>query len=163
MMIRTTHLDGPFGPMLALATDRGIAGLYFPDHRRGPEVDAGWEQDARAFDALREQLAAYLDGRGKGFDLPLDLHGTAFQREVWAALREVPYGETTTYGELAGRIGRPTGARAVAGAVARNPVSIVVPCHRVVGASGALTGFAGGTDAKRRLLELEGVLAPTLA
>jgi O-6-methylguanine DNA methyltransferase len=106
-------------------------------------------------DRAVEQLVAYSQGRLREFSLPLKFTGTEFQNSVWKALLEVPYGQTTTYGELAKRIGMPKGARAVGGALNRNPLGIVVPCHRVVGSDGAMVGFAGGIDVKKLLLELE--------
>jgi methylated-DNA-[protein]-cysteine S-methyltransferase len=157
-----TTLPSPLGELLAISRDGRLGGLYFPEHHRGPLRDASWEQDPGAFTPLATQLGDYLAGDRRRFDLELDLIGTPFQQEVWAALRTIPYGQVETYGGLAARLGRPTGARAVASAVARNPVSIVVPCHRVVGSHHDLTGYAGGIARKRWLLELEGVLDPTL-
>lgn len=150
-----THLPSPLGDLLATATDAGLTGLYFPEHRRGPVVDAAWRRDETPFAALRAQLDAYFAGARRDFDLPLAWSGTPLQEAVWKALLDIPYGTTSTYGALAATIGRPSAVRAVAGAVARNPISIVVPCHRVVGASGAITGYAGGLPAKRHLLALE--------
>ena len=123
--------------------------------RRPTPVDPRWEQRDDAFADVRSQLVEYFDGRRSEFDVPLGLEGNPFELRVWQALCEIPYGETESYGELAARIGHPGSARAVGAANGRNPISIVVPCHRVIGASGSLTGYAGGLDAKRRLLELE--------
>lgn len=114
-----------------------------------------WRRDDRAFAAAREQLRAYLDGCLTTFDLPLAPRGTPFQLEVWRALTEIPAGETISYGELARRIGRPSASRAVGAANGANPLPVVVPCHRVIGANGTLTGFGGGLDTKRWLLALE--------
>jgi methylated-DNA-[protein]-cysteine S-methyltransferase len=109
--------------------------------------------------AAREQLLAYFAGERRRFDLPLAAHGTAFQQRVWAALREIPFGETRTYGQLAAQLGNPAASRAVGGANATNPICLIVPCHRVIGSDGSLTGFAFGEDIKRRLLEHEGSFA----
>jgi methylated-DNA-[protein]-cysteine S-methyltransferase len=125
------------------------------DHAGAPLDDAGWVQDEACFADARLQLTEYFAGARTAFDLALDPVGTPFQRRVWDALRAIPLGETITYGELARRIGRPTCARAVGHANARNPLSIVVPCHRVIGGDGALTGYAGGTDRKAWLLAHE--------
>ena len=110
----------------------------------------------------RDEIGEYFDGRRKRFDLPLELVGTPFQCQVWQALLEIPFGQTATYGAIARRCGRPRAVRAVGAAVGRNPVSIIVPCHRVLGSDGSLTGYAGGLPRKRALLSLEGLLAPDL-
>lgn len=155
-----TQLPSPVGPLLLVGEDGPdgfvLTGLFLPDHRRGVTVEAGWLEDPHAFDEVARQLDAYFAGDRRTFDLPLGIRGGSdFQHEVWAALRDIPAGTTVTYGDLAARLGRPGSARAVGGAVARNPISIVVPCHRVVGSGGSLTGYAGGLAAKRRLLALE--------
>lgn len=150
-----TTLDSPVGELLLLGDGDALTGLFFAEHARGPARGAHGERRPEAFATVAEQLEAYFAGRLTAFDLPLAPAGTPFQRDVWRALRAVPYGETTTYGELARRAGRPGAARAVGTANARNPISIVTPCHRVVGASGALTGYAGGLERKRALLALE--------
>jgi methylated-DNA-[protein]-cysteine S-methyltransferase len=153
----TTHalVDSPLGPLTLRADDGVLTGLYLPEHRRGPAPGTLGARDDAALPAVREQLAAYFAGQRTAFDVPLELRGTAFQQRVWAALRDIPYGETWTYGELAARIGAPAASRAVGLANGRNPISIVVPCHRVVGAGGSLTGYAGGVERKRALLDLE--------
>ena len=155
-----TTYDSPLGHMLLAATDTGLAGVWFIGQRHGP-VDVEWREDA-SHPVLREavaQLGAYFAGERTAFDLPLDLQaGTAFQRSVWQALLAIPPGGTTSYAELGRRLGRPQAARAVGAAVGRNPISIVVPCHRVLGTGGALTGYAGGLERKTALLRLEGVL-----
>jgi methylated-DNA-[protein]-cysteine S-methyltransferase len=125
------------------------------EHVRGPLHDASWIQDEARFADARRQVGEYFAGTRTAFDLALALEGTPFQRRVWDALLTIPFGETITYTELARRIGSPNGSRAVGGANARNPVSIVVPCHRVIGAKGALTGYAGGEERKRWLLDFE--------
>ncbi|POX38829.1 cysteine methyltransferase [Streptomyces sp. Ru73] len=158
--VRThTVLTGtPVGALTLVARDGALTGLYMTDQRHrppqesfGPPEDPGTEPFATAI----RQLRAYFDGELTAFDLPLRLEGTPFQRRVWAALCDIPYGATVSYGELAERLGRPTAARAVGLANGRNPVGIIVPCHRVVGASGSLTGYGGGLDRKRHLLDFE--------
>ena len=144
--------ETPLGPLTLHAGPRGLAGIVFPG-RGGPLDEAA--RDARALAAAAGQLDEYFAGERSGFDLPLDLGGTPFQRRVWAALLEIPYGSTVTYTELAQAVGRPDIVRAVAAAVGRTPVPIVVPCHRVVGARGALTGYGGGLHRKQALLDLE--------
>jgi methylated-DNA-[protein]-cysteine S-methyltransferase len=123
-------------------------------------VRADWRSATEPFAAARDQLDEYFAGERTEFDLPLGHAGTRFEEQVWSALRRIPYGATATYGEIARGIGHPTGARAVGTANGRNPIAIVVPCHRVVGAGGKLTGYAGGLDRKRFLLELEGLRLP---
>jgi methylated-DNA-[protein]-cysteine S-methyltransferase len=151
------HYDSPLGPMIVAATDRGLAGLWFEGQRHLPD-SSGWPQ-APGHPVLVEaiaQLGDYFAGKRTRFDLPLDLQGgTAFQQSVWQALLAIPSGGTTSYGELSASVGRPSAVRAVGAAVGRNPVSIVVPCHRVVGRNGALTGYAGGLERKSALLGLE--------
>ncbi|GLZ44415.1 methylated-DNA--protein-cysteine methyltransferase [Actinomycetospora sp. NBRC 106375] len=159
--VTTSHTvtASPLGPLTLRADDGVLSGLYMTDHRHGPAAETLGPRDDDGLPAVREQLAAYFAGDLKDFDLPLALRGTAFQERVWAALREIPYGATSTYGELAASIGAPSASRAVGLANGRNPISIVVPCHRVVGSTGALTGYGGGTERKRALLDLEtGVL-----
>jgi methylated-DNA-[protein]-cysteine S-methyltransferase len=155
--VTTTHtlVESPLGPLTLRGDDGVLTGLYLPDHRRGPEPGTLGARDDAALPAVREQLAAYFAGERTAFDVPLELRGTAFQQRVWAAMREIPYGQTRTYGQLAAALGAPSASRAVGLANGRNPISIVVPCHRVVGASGSLTGYAGGVERKRALLDLE--------
>ena len=157
MSTSRTHavLDGPLGPMTVVGEDGALAGLYLDEQRHLPPTARLGERDDTTLPGLQEQLAAYLAGELRAFDVALAPLGTPFQLEVWAALRRVPYGTTTTYGALAAAIGRPSAVRAVGAANGRNPVGIVVPCHRVVGADGSLTGYAGGLDRKRFLLDLE--------
>jgi methylated-DNA-[protein]-cysteine S-methyltransferase len=156
-------VDSPLGPLTLRAEDGVLSGLFMAEHRRGPAPESFGERDDAALPAVREQLEAYFAGELTTFDVPVVLHGTPFQQRVWAALQEIPFGVTTTYGELAASIGAPTASRAVGLANGRNPVSIVVPCHRVVGANGSLTGYGGGMARKRALLDLEArVAAPVL-
>jgi methylated-DNA-[protein]-cysteine S-methyltransferase len=150
----------PLGPMLLAASDAGLAGAWFEGQRHEP-VDVPWREEPQ-HPVLREavrQLQDYFAGRRTDFDLPLDLgHGTPFQQSVWQALLAIPPGATTSYAELGRRLGRPQAARAVGAAGGRYPVSIVVPCHRVLGTAGGLTGYAGGLERKTALLQLEGAL-----
>ncbi|MEI7785098.1 MAG: methylated-DNA--[protein]-cysteine S-methyltransferase [Betaproteobacteria bacterium] len=153
----------PLGPVRLLAGPRGLAGLWFEDQKHRPsELDGpSWpRQDDHALlaEACR-QLSEYFSGRRQRFDLPLDLSaGTAFEQGVWHALLDIAHGQHRSYSEIGERIGRPSAARAVGAAVGRNRLSIIVPCHRVLGRDGRLTGYAGGLDRKRDLLQLEGVI-----
>jgi methylated-DNA-[protein]-cysteine S-methyltransferase len=145
--------DSPIGPLTLVGTGGALSGLYMDEQRYAPASYG--ERDDDAFPDVVGQLREYFAGTRTRFDLELAPVGTPFQQQVWAALREVPYGETTTYGELAAILGRPTAARAVGHANGHNPISIIVPCHRVVGTSGNLTGYGGGLPRKRFLLALE--------
>jgi methylated-DNA-[protein]-cysteine S-methyltransferase len=153
-MTITRSVPSPVGELLLVGDGDAVRGLYFPDHKPAPRLGATTTDDAAFADAVR-QLDEWFSGERTEFELDIQFEGTDFQRAVWAALREIPYGETVTYGELATAAGRPGAARAIGHAVARNPLSIIVPCHRVVGSSGTLTGYAGGVDRKRELLDLE--------
>lgn len=145
----TRAIETPIGPLTLEADENAVTAIRF---------SAGGAQDASPLlDAAEAQLREYFAGARRTFDLPLAPHGTAFQQRVWAALRAIPYGETRTYGELAAAIGNPNASRAVGMANHRNPLPIVIPCHRVIGANGTLTGYAGGLEIKRRLLALEGI------
>jgi methylated-DNA-[protein]-cysteine S-methyltransferase len=150
-----TVMPSPIGELTLSGDGRALTGVYMELHKRRPPLPVGAVRDDSALAAARAQLEEYFEGERVEFDLPLEAGGTPFQRDVWAALREIPYGETISYGELARRIGRPDASRAVGLANGRNPISIVVPCHRVIGASGTLTGYGGGLDRKRFLLEHE--------
>ena len=159
-------VDSPVGPLLVAASDRGVCQISFD-----PEPDAEVERLAalvgvrvlrspRRLDPVRRELDEYFDGERTAFELPIDLAlAGSFQRAVLQELARVPYGRTTTYGALAAKVGKPRAARAVGGAMNRNPIPIVLPCHRVVGASGTLVGYGGGLERKRTLLALEGALA----
>lgn len=156
-----TRFDSPLGTMIVAVTDRGLAGVWFEGQRHLPDTRR-WPTDDRHPVLVRAltQLREYFGGQRRHFDLPLDLQGgTTFQQSVWQALLAIPGGETTSYGRLSQRIGKPAAVRAVGAAVGRNPLSIVVPCHRVLGTDGSLTGYAGGLERKTALLKLEGVLA----
>jgi methylated-DNA-[protein]-cysteine S-methyltransferase len=151
---RFTYIESPVGELLVTADAAGaLTRLYFPG-RVSPQ-EAGWTHDEAPFAEPRRQLDAYFAGELEDFDLPLAPSGTPFQLQVWRALCEIPYGATASYGEIAHAVGAPGAARAVGGANNRNPISIIVPCHRVIGAGGSLTGYGGGLDRKRLLLELE--------
>ncbi len=161
--IHYLHHDSPIGPLLLAASHKGLVALWMSRQRHVPDQpDASWDvataTDGAPWSILSgacEQLDAYFAGERTHFDLPLDMDGTEFQRTVWRGLCDIGYGETISYGELARRIGKPAAMRAVGLANGRNPVSIVVPCHRVIGADGSLTGYGGGIDRKRFLLALE--------
>ncbi|MDB5929274.1 MAG: methylated-DNA--protein-cysteine methyltransferase [Polaromonas sp.] len=164
-----TRVPSPLGAIAIAATDKGLAGLWFAEGQRylpawltGP---AAWPQatDHPVLRLVGQQLGEYFAGQRTRFDLPLDLgHGTAFQQQVWQALLAIPQGSVISYGEVSRRIGNPTAVRAVGGAIGRNPVSIIVPCHRVRGSNGTLTGYAGGLERKAALLRLEGAMAEAL-
>lgn len=149
------YFDTPIGELLLAGEQDALTLIGFPkgSMRRDPEPD--WIFNEQPFEAVRRQLTEYFAGERKEFDLPLSLHGTEFQVSVLEALQEIPYGETTSYGVIAKRIGRPKAVRAVGAANGRNPIPIIVPCHRVIGSSGDLTGFGGGLDTKEALLRLE--------
>ena len=155
-----TMIDSVVGPLTLVVEDGAIVGLYMDLQRhRPPDLELG-EPDRRGlraqpFKAAADQLEAYFAGERTRFDLPLAARGSAFQQRVWAALQTIPYAQTVSYGELAKRVGSPGGARAVGLANGRNPIGIVIPCHRVVGSSGNLTGYGGGLDRKKKLLDLE--------
>ncbi|UNT00191.1 methylated-DNA--[protein]-cysteine S-methyltransferase [Streptomyces tubbatahanensis] len=156
-----TVIDSPLGPLTLVATEGTLSGIYMDPHRHRPAPETFGDSDASAFGAATEQLGEYFAQERTAFSLPLAPEGTGFQRTVWAALEEIPYGETLSYGQLAERIGRPGAARAVGLANGRNPISIVVPCHRVIGSTGQLTGYGGGLERKRHLLDFErGAPAP---
>jgi O-6-methylguanine DNA methyltransferase len=149
-------LETPIGTLLIAGDERAIRRIEFPRDGTAGKPEAGWTESARGpvGDAVR-QLREYFSGKRTDFNLPLEPQGTAFQRGVWKRLEEIPYGETISYGELAKRVGNPKASRAVGAANGQNPIPIVIPCHRVIGANGKLTGFGGGLPTKEKLLELE--------
>lgn len=160
--IHTLHMQSVLGDVILAATDEGLAGVWFDKQRHAPDM-AGWIDSPRHPVLLQaaQELNEYFNGQRDHFDVPLDLsHGTEFQRAVWQALLRIPHGGTTSYGRLGANIGKPAAVRAVGAAVGRNPISIVVPCHRVVGSDGSLTGYAGGLHRKTHLLALEGATTP---
>ncbi|MDX2103918.1 MAG: methylated-DNA--[protein]-cysteine S-methyltransferase [Alphaproteobacteria bacterium] len=144
----------PIGPLTLTADGDALTGVYFAPHRWPPDT-TGWRADQGWFTAVCQQLAAYFARDLREFDLPLAPVGTPFQQRVWLALRTIPYGQTISYQTLANRLGEPTATRAVGAANGRNPISIIVPCHRVIGADGRLVGFGGGIERKQALLDLE--------
>jgi methylated-DNA-[protein]-cysteine S-methyltransferase len=151
----------PVGPLKLVASRKGLAAILWPDDdprrvRLGPLVE---DPDHPVLVETERQLAAYFAGKRRTFTVPLDFNGTAFQKSVWTALLTIPFGETRSYGEIARQIGRPTASRAVGAANGKNPISIIAPCHRVIGSTGELTGFAGGLATKAHLLRLEGAQA----
>ena len=165
-MTRYTTFSMPaLGTIYATLDGECLTGIYFEGGRHAPPIAADWRLDRAAapLRALEEQLHEYLAGERRAFELALGPRGTPFQRRVWAEIARIPFGETITYTQLAARAGARDAMRAAGAATGRNPLSIVVPCHRVVGSDGSLTGYAGGLERKRRLLELEGALQPALA
>jgi len=151
------YYDSPHGRMLLVAGDDGLAGVYFDGQKYHPELEREWRRDARhaVLAQAKRELAEYFAGERKVFDTPLAPEGTPFQKSVWHAISSVAFGETITYDALARRAGFPGSARAAGAATGRNPLTILVPCHRIVGSDGRLTGYAGGLERKRALLALE--------
>ena len=149
--------DSPQGQMLLLAGDAGLSGVYFRGQKYHPQIEPQWRRDARhaPLAQAKRELAEYFAGERKRFEVALAPEGTPFQRAVWTAIRGVGFGRTITYAELARRAGHPGSARAAGAATGRNPIGVIVPCHRIVGADGSLTGYAGGLGIKRALLALE--------
>jgi methylated-DNA-[protein]-cysteine S-methyltransferase len=159
MAARERWLESPIGVLRLVAEDGAIVGLFMEERARATAWAAAAGAGEAVLDEAVRQLTAWFAGERTSFDLPLRAEGTPFQMAVWQALQEIPYGETMGYGALAARLGHPSAARAVGLANGRNPLAIVVPCHRVIGASGALTGYGGGLERKRFLLELEARVA----
>ncbi len=161
-----TTVDSPVGPLTLVADDGALVGLYMNLQRHRPDDAMLGTPSPVGLDAAVAQLREYFEGGRRRFELPLRPSGSAFQQQVWAALTEIPYAATESYGTLAARIGKPGAARAVGLANGRNPISIVVPCHRVIGADGSLTGYGGGLERKQALLDFErataGLAPPTL-
>lgn len=155
MTIYVSHMTSPIGPLRLVGDGDALFSVTMAQQRHADDDDARWRRDDAAFSEVRDQLTAYFEGRRSRFDLPLAPAGTAFQQAVWAALADIPFGHTETYGELAYRIGAPRAARAVGLANGRNPIPIIVPCHRIIGANGSLTGYGGGLERKRWLLQHE--------
>jgi len=157
-----TTTDSPIGELLLVGDGRTLHRLSMQGGRRPVAIDPGWRRAEESFAGVRRQLTEYFAGDRRTFELPLALRGNAFEQRVWHLLCSIPYGETTSYGELAKRLGEPTAARAVGLANGRNPVAVIVPCHRVIGADGSLTGYGGGLDRKRFLLDLEAGVRPLI-
>ncbi len=156
-----TVVDSPYEPLTLVAVDGVLSRVHMTGQRHRPPEESFGARDPRPFGEAIRQLDAYFDGELTEFDLPLHLEGTPFQLRVWEQLRLIPYGETRTYGELAEALGSPSASRAVGLANGKNPVSVIVPCHRVIGSGGSLTGYGGGLDRKQRLLAFEsGAAAP---
>ena len=158
--IRYTYAPSPVGRLLLAGDEGALTHLRFVEGRDRAEPAPGWRPADEPFREAVRQLDAYFAGELTDFSLRLELAGTAFQRSVWAALCDIPYGETISYGDLARRIGKPQAVRAVGAANGQNPLAIVVPCHRVIGRNGKLTGYGGGLDVKERLLALERTQRP---
>jgi len=156
--IHYSRIKSPVGPLFLAASDLGLLALEFG---RG-KPRAGWVESGERIAPLARQLAEYFAGQRREFDLPLDLRGTDFQKRCWQELLKIPYGETRSYADIARAIGNPAAVRAVGLANGQNPIAIIVPCHRVIGSDGSLTGYGGGLDVKRKLLELEGALSGSL-
>jgi methylated-DNA-[protein]-cysteine S-methyltransferase len=156
-MTRYHRFATPLGTVFATAIGGSLTGLYYEGGRHAPPIDGGWTRDSRAdpLAACERQLSEYLEGRRTRFELVTQAHGTPFQQRIWTEIARIPFGEVITYAELARRAGAPGSARAAGAATGRNPLSIIVPCHRVVGSHGSLTGYAGGLERKSHLLSLE--------
>ena len=150
-----TSIDSPIGELLLTGNGNALSGLHMTEGRRRVRIDPAWQRFEEPFAAVGAQLTEYFAGERTRFDVALDMAGTQFQPRVWTELETIPYGETISYGELARRVGQPSAARAVGLANGRNPVAVIVPCHRVIGADGSLTGYGGGMERKRTLLGLE--------
>jgi methylated-DNA-[protein]-cysteine S-methyltransferase len=150
-----TWFESPVGPLLLAGSDQGLKLVSFATGKHAAAIDPEWKENNSAFTKVIAQLRAYFAGKRKTFELPLLFEGTDFQKRVWTALCSIPYGETISYKQLAERIGNPKAVRAVGAANGANPIPIIVPCHRVIGNDGSLTGFGGGLPLKKRLLELE--------
>jgi methylated-DNA-[protein]-cysteine S-methyltransferase len=154
-MISYTRIDSPLGPLLLVADEAGLRQIHFVNGRRPAKPEPEWQEDATLLQEPIRQLRAYFAGDLETFDLPLAPEGTPFQLKVWKLLCDIPYGETISYGELARRIGNPKASRAVGLANGSNPIPIIIPCHRVIGSNGKLTGYGGGLPIKEKLLALE--------
>ena len=163
-MISYVRFETPLGTMLATANAGALTGLYFDGQRHMPAIGADWIEDAgvEPFAQCRRQVGEYFAGARRTFELPLQAVGSQFQRRVWLEIARIPHGKTLTYAELAARADAPGSARAAGAATGRNPHTLIVPCHRVVGSDGSLTGYAGGVARKARLLDIEGALAGAL-
>ena len=149
------YLETPIGSLLLAGDGENLVELGFPGGKEAKRHQPGWIQKSEPFAECKRQLQEYFAGTLREFDIPLAPRGTEFQLQVWNALRSIPYGETVSYGDLARQIGRPTASRAVGAANGKNPIPVIIPCHRVIGSNGTLTGFGGGLDSKRFPLDLE--------
>lgn len=155
-----TIVESPIDDLLLVGDGETLHRLDMREGRRPVAIDSRWQRDDDAFADVRAQLDQYFAGNRREFELDLELHGNPFERRVWQELRTIPYGETVSYGDLARAIGAPGAPRAVGLANGRNPIAVIVPCHRVIGANGSLTGYGGGLERKRRLLDLESGVLP---
>jgi methylated-DNA-[protein]-cysteine S-methyltransferase len=153
-----SRIDSPIGSLLLVVSEHGLVALEF----LGGKIREGWVESAEKTAPYARQMDEYFSGRRRCFDLPLDLRGTEFQKRCWQELLNIPYGETRSYADIARAIGNPAAVRAVGLANGQNPIAIIVPCHRVIGSDGSLTGYGGGLESKRKLLELEGALSGSL-
>lgn len=153
--ISYTTMESPVGQLRLVAEELELRTVWFVRGRKDEKPHAEWKEDAAFFADVKRQLNAYFAGDLRKFEIPLLMLGTEFQKRVWKALQTIPYGETISYGELAKKIGEPKAVRAVGAANGQNPIPIIVPCHRVIGSDGSLTGFGGGIENKKKLLELE--------
>jgi methylated-DNA-[protein]-cysteine S-methyltransferase len=162
-MTSTTTIDSPIGPLTLIADDGVLTGLTMADQRHAPAVDTAWKEDRRLFGDVIDQLEAYFAGSLTTFSVAMRPEGTEFQRAVWQALTTVPYAVTASYGDIARQVGRPNAFRAVGQANGRNPIAVIIPCHRVIGSSGDLTGYGGGMARKVWLLDHERKVAETQA
>jgi len=147
--------DTPIGRLLLVGTSTALEELHFPNSKKPRQPSPDWQEEKEPFSKVIEQLDQFFAGKRKSFDIPLHPEGTVFQKKVWQALRGIPFGKTASYSEIAATIGNPKGCRAVGLANARNPIPIIIPCHRVIAKSGSLSGFGGGVETKRYLLDLE--------
>ena len=155
MAMHYTTYESPVGTLLLIGRGDALCGVHFPEGRHPVAVQPDWREDAKPFTEVCRQLGAYFAGERREFDLLLDPEGTDFQKRVWLQLRRIPFGQTISYGELARRVGDPNASRAVGAANGMNPISIIVPCHRVIGSAGQLVGFGGGVETKRWLINHE--------
>ncbi len=153
--ITYSEMDSPIGKLLLFGTERGLSGIYMTRQNHFDGIQKDWKRDDVKWRGVTRQLREYFAGKRRDFDIPLDVEGTEFQMKVWNALCKIPFGRTASYADIARKIGKPKAMRAVGMANGRNPVSIIVPCHRVIGADGSLTGYGGGLDRKKILLDLE--------
>jgi methylated-DNA-[protein]-cysteine S-methyltransferase len=155
-----TTIDSPVGELLLVGDGCTLSRLCFQGGRRPVAINPCWKRHDGAFENVTRQLTEYFDGNRRRFDLPIELAGNSFEQRVWTALLEIPYGETVSYGQIAGEVAQPSAARAVGLANGRNPVALIVPCHRVIGANGSPTGYGGGLERKQFLLDLEAGVLP---
>ena len=156
-MLEYTYFASPIGNLLLAGHNEVLHYLGFPKGSMAMTPEPNWQLNEQAFSRVRQQLQEYFDGKRRDFDLPLSPQGTDFQRQVWQQLQTIPYGKTCSYGDLAKAIERPKAVRAVGAANGQNPIPVIIPCHRVIGSNGKLTGFGGGLDVKEQLLRLEGI------